>query len=413
MDMNRFTKAFIILTGALLLSWLLPWCYHFVFSKPFESPLTLYSPVTHDFMRFEWQKEDVGGYDMAGNAYTPAEFDSLMPTVNYFQLNRDNRLPKEIEGIPFNLRKVEHSNFVFRSFPRNYNRPQTGLYQMFDGATIKDGLKIPDEVFRMTSEGLEFIVMNTNKVEEELSRRFTNALLDKGFVFPARNLHYDDDVEKKYDNGFLLIDHEGSLFQLKRIDNQPLCRQIPLPDSLDLTHAFVTEYKDRRLLGFLRDRDGGFYALESHNLSLHKLPISPFDPLTQQMVISGDMFYWNVIRENAAYEDIEALDARDYHLVKTLHTDFPVFQWKKVRSWIFPFRLDFRSGYDRYMKPRFSSWSWNALPMGLLLALAWFFIQRRYRRHRNEAPWIGWTESVGVLLFGWYLFLPLLLTLRR
>ncbi len=410
--MNKIIKLFIILTAALLLAWLLPLSYQFIFSKPFESPLTLYSPVKHDFLRFEFQKEDIGGYDMDGNSYTMAEFDSLMPTVNYFQLNRDGRLPKEVDGVPFNLKKVEHSNFAFRSFPRNYNYARAALYQLVDGATIKDGLRVPDHVFRMTGKGLEFILMENNAIDKELSERFTSALLGQGFVFPAKYLDYDDNMEKKYDNGFLMIDQKGGLFQLKRVGEQPVCRHIALPDSIHLTHTFVTEYKDRKLLGFLRDEEGGFYALET-NLSLHKLPIPAFDPEKDQMIISGDMLYWNVIRETSKYEFIAAIDANDYHLVKTMESHFPTFGWEKTRDWIFPFRMDFTSGTDRFMKPRLSGFSWEAILLNSLLAMGWFFLQKRLRRHSRHSGSSGLLESAGILVAGWFLFIPLLLTIHK
>ena len=41
-------KTIIVLLAAALLAWALPWCYAFVCSEPQESPLTLYSCVTHD-----------------------------------------------------------------------------------------------------------------------------------------------------------------------------------------------------------------------------------------------------------------------------------------------------------------------------------------------------------------------------
>ena len=47
-------KTIIVLLAAALLAWALPWCYAFVCSEPQESPLTLYSCVTHDFATFSF-----------------------------------------------------------------------------------------------------------------------------------------------------------------------------------------------------------------------------------------------------------------------------------------------------------------------------------------------------------------------
>ena len=75
-------KTIIVLLAAALLAWALPWCYAFVCSEPQESPLTLYSCVTHDFATFSFEgHDDAAGYDPAGNPYTERQFDSIMPTV--------------------------------------------------------------------------------------------------------------------------------------------------------------------------------------------------------------------------------------------------------------------------------------------------------------------------------------------
>jgi len=122
-------KTIIVLLAAALLAWALPWCYAFVCSEPQESPLTLYSCVTHDFATFSFEgHDDAAGYDPAGNPYTERQFDSIMPTVFTRRLAEEGRLPERIDGIPFDAREVELSNFVFRASPSELNRPQIGLY---------------------------------------------------------------------------------------------------------------------------------------------------------------------------------------------------------------------------------------------------------------------------------------------
>ena len=87
-------KTIIVLLAAALLAWALPWCYAFVCSEPQESPLTLYSCVTHDFATFSFEgHDDAAGYDPAGNPYTERQFDSIMPTVFTRRLAEEGRLP--------------------------------------------------------------------------------------------------------------------------------------------------------------------------------------------------------------------------------------------------------------------------------------------------------------------------------
>ena len=69
--MIKSIKTGIILLAALLLAWLLPWCYAFVFASPSWSPFTLYSCVTHGFASVDFDRENnVAGRDLQGNTYT-------------------------------------------------------------------------------------------------------------------------------------------------------------------------------------------------------------------------------------------------------------------------------------------------------------------------------------------------------
>ena len=85
--MIKSIKTGIILLAALLLAWLLPWCYAFVFASPSWSPFTLYSCVTHGFASVDFDRENnVAGRDLQGNTYTQQQFDSILPTFYYRQL---------------------------------------------------------------------------------------------------------------------------------------------------------------------------------------------------------------------------------------------------------------------------------------------------------------------------------------
>ena len=262
-------KTIIVLLAAALLAWALPWCYAFVCSEPQESPLTLYSCVTHDFATFSFEgHDDAAGYDPAGNPYTERQFDSIMPTVFTRRLAEEGRLPERIDGIPFDAREVELSNFVFRASPSELNRPQIGLYQLLESAPGREGFRTPDDVFRITERGIEFVKMADNRIDAEKSERFDRVMKKKGFVFPARRIAGNASTYKHYDNGYLLLDATGTPFQMKQLCGRPFVRRIERPDSVTFTHAFVTEFPDKRLLGFLGDDRGGIHALEA-DYSLH------------------------------------------------------------------------------------------------------------------------------------------------
>ena len=139
--MIKSIKTGIILLAALLLAWLLPWCYAFVFASPSWSPFTLYSCVTHGFASVDFDRENnVAGRDLQGNTYTQQQFDSILPTFYYRQLAAEGRFPSEIEGVAVESRDVERTNFMFRTSPGEINRRRPTVYQLLESMPDRHGI---------------------------------------------------------------------------------------------------------------------------------------------------------------------------------------------------------------------------------------------------------------------------------
>lgn len=98
--MKRFSTILLYVTIAFLLLWQLPWCYNFFVVKPEKTPFTLYSFVIGDFALMG-QEEGKGTVrrDAAGNIYSEAAFDSILPMFYFRQLMSDERFPDTINGI--------------------------------------------------------------------------------------------------------------------------------------------------------------------------------------------------------------------------------------------------------------------------------------------------------------------------
>ena len=92
--MRRFSTILLYVTISFLLLWQLPWCYNFFVVKPEKTPFTLYSFVIGDFAQMG-QEEGKGSVrrDLAGNIYSEAAFDSILPMFYFRQLMSDERFP--------------------------------------------------------------------------------------------------------------------------------------------------------------------------------------------------------------------------------------------------------------------------------------------------------------------------------
>ncbi len=400
--MIRTAKLFLYFTATALTAWLLPWFYHFVTDSSHNTPFTLYSCVTENFVSIGYSEEHgLRRQDASGKSYSDREFDSILPFFYYRQLLSDDRLPDTIAGVPVTPREIGLRNFMFRKNPSDLNKKKPALYPLLEAMSGRVDLAMPEDVFRINHR-IEFVDMATNSVNEEKSERFTKALAAKGFEFPARYVEGNPTTHKEYDEGYFLLDKGGKLFHLKQLRGRPYVRHIPLPEGVVVGDIFITEFSDRAFYALLTDTGGGFYVMGNPGYELRKLPVENFNPRTEDIVVIGDMLHWTVKISGSAGERLYAVDARDYLLVDTLSYPSEESTGRKIGRWLFPFELKFTSYDDGYVFPRLKDFSWAALGVNAILAVVLLIIRRR----RNRKALMG--VAAGVLLFGSFLFIPLL-----
>ena len=133
--MRRFSTILLYVTIAFLLLWQLPWCYNFFVVKPEKTPFTLYSFVIGDFAQMG-QEEGKGTVrrDLAGNIYSEAAFDSILPMFYFRQLMSDERFPDTIQGIAMTPKMVQTEKLQLPQCAFGYKRtfyralPTDGIY---------------------------------------------------------------------------------------------------------------------------------------------------------------------------------------------------------------------------------------------------------------------------------------------
>ena len=353
--MKRFSQILLYVTIVLLLVWQLPWCYNFFTSKPEKTPFTLYSFVIDDFAMMG-QEGDKGMVrrDLSGNTYTQAQFDSILPMFYVRQLMADERFPDTINGVPVTPRLVQMENFNFRTVPSDINAPRIGLYPLLESMSGRVDLKMPGDVFRITDTGIEFVTIASNTIDHEKSSRFTEAMKKKGFVFPALEISGNPTTRKDYDEGYMLLDANRHLFHLKQVKDRPYVRAVDLPAGLELKHLFITEFKNRKTLAFMTDVNNTLYVLNNKTYDVVKVGIPAFNPEADAMTVMGNMFDWTIRITRPHIELYYAVDANDYSLIKVM--ELPASELsvaEKVGKYIFPLRLSFTSGTDKYVRARF------------------------------------------------------------
>ena len=342
--MIRFSKLFLYVTVAILLVWQLPWCYAFLTLKPAKTPFTMYSSVLGDFIITQLdENKQLHRYDTQGNTYTQQQVDSLLPALYLRQLTADERFPDTICGRAVSPKDIQQTNFTFKSVPSAINAPQTGIYFLMESMSKRVDLKMPEDAFRFTHKGIEFIRMETNTVDEAKSKGFTDVLVEKGFTFPARYASGNPTTRKDYDEGYLILDAKQQLFHLKCTKGRPYVKALPLPAGVVPEYVFITEFRSRLTLGYLVDSNHHFYIINSDG-SIIRSELPSFDPAKDELTIFGNMFDWTVKISTHKDECFYALDAKDYtlikeHVYKDIHRSIP--------------GLSFTSPDDKFVKPRF------------------------------------------------------------
>lgn len=388
--MIRYSKFIVYFTAIVLGAWLLPWLYHFATPSPVNLPFTLYSCVSHTFAYIDRSSGENVYRDETGKVYSSTEFDSILPTFYYRQLIADGRLPKTISGKPADAKSIQRGNFIFRHIPSNVNVNSVPLYALLEGMSGRVDLTMPDDVFRL-GKRMEFINMKSNKVDEEKSIRFTQALLDKGFVFPARCVAGNPTSRKEYDEGYLIVDAHYQVFHVKCLRGRPFVRNTGISPELKMKYAFVTEFRNHRYYGFLTDAENRMYVLEAKTYQLRPLPVEYFDPEKQGLTVFGDDYYWTLQVSGDKQVDYYAVEAENYGLAARKTVVTPSDRAEYVGSYLFPFQLTFTSSADKFVYPRIMQFSAIAYLLNLCLAIVYLC--------RNKKPYNKKIFGALLLLF--------------
>lgn len=356
--MKTLGRILFIFTLIVLLLWLLPWTYRFLTATSSNSPFILYSGIINDFAILDRTDGEASYSDLSGNRYTEAQFDSILPLFYCRQLMAEERLPDTLHGIAITPRSIQTGNFIFRMTPLTVNARTVPLYPLLESMSGRVDLEMPDDVFRMNGR-MEFIDMASNSIKEGKSRLFTDMLMKKGFIFPARLVAGNPTVKKDYDEGYLIVDHRGQLFHVKQVKSRPYVRPIEVPTGVDIAHVFVTEFRDRRSLAFLTDSEQRFWVLRTGTYEFVQVDIPPFDPKTMSLTIIGNMFDWTLIVDNGYKKAFYAVSASDCKSLGTMEraatAPSPA---REIGKYVFPVRIEFSSTLNKDIFPKLTLGKW-------------------------------------------------------
>lgn len=343
--MRYFSKIFLYFILLFIAVWIIPWCYAFFQTDHSYPGLTLYSPISKNFLMVRVGESDLNRMwmNIDGTVYTREESDSLLPFFFIRQLVSDGRFPDSVCGTPVTAQLASANNFTFYKSAYDTNQNSPKLYPLMESQSKRVDLEMPSDVFRITDSSIEFIDMESKEINTSKSNLFTSVMNKKGFNYPATIVNGNPTTRKEYDDGYLILDANHKLFHLKQNVGRPFVRAVETPDSINLEQAFLTEFKSHKIIGLVCDDKGHIFVLQN-DYQLKLVDVGPYDPHSDQLVIYGNLLDWTVIIRKDDVHCIYAVNADDYSLIKNVNIEI---EDNSI------FGLHFTSSKDKYVYPRF------------------------------------------------------------
>ncbi len=342
----------ILLFVTVVCSWGIPALVKKASDNQERYPFVYYSSLLKEFCFTEFDGRKDSRHDASGRIYTREQFDSIMPLLNYRQLLSNGIMPDSIDGIAIDPRTLRTKQVVFRYGPRDLQTPSYGLYIMYESLSGRVNLESPGDVFRLKDK-IEFIDIQTNKVNQKKSDQFQEALEKNGFQFPAQWTSGNLNIRKPYDEGYFSLDAAGKLYHIKMINGRPYVRDTKAGEQMEVAHFSMLEVADKRFYGFVFDRKGQVYILEEKAGKYNplKLGIDPINLKKDELSIMGNLLYWNVATENESGKKVFALKSGDLERVDSCFIPAPENKWDTYAAWLFPAYLTFKSKTSDYIRP--------------------------------------------------------------
>jgi hypothetical protein len=399
----KLSRYALILLAIAVMSVYLPRLYHKVFDEKTGKTQLFFSPVIKKFIFREMVGEghQFVTRDETGKDYDRQTFETLMPFIYYKNMDLWGKLPLHIDGHVFDKETMKKNRQVFELKPHMIadRSPRIQVFPLLESQPGRTRLRFPEDAFRMTDR-MEFINVDTNTVDKRLTEQFTGALKKAGFVFPARLVAGRVSILKSFDEGFFVVDANGSVYHVKRAKGQPVVIKTPIPSDLAVRNIKVTENKKREIYGTLLTEGGELYLITYDNYRLIKLPLENYNPNTMDFKL-----LINPLCRTAVYSDDHtiyavAMDTRYRPIAQYQRVMFSGRRTLTDRIYeaIFPFYIkttDKTSGYLRFDV----IWNGRMTFIGIAFSLL-FAIVVMYKRKLDRRK--HWPDFAIIMFTGLY-----------
>ncbi len=395
----KFSRIVLILTVIFVLSIVVPKYYWMMFEKNHSTPLIVYSSLLKDFIYSKRDRGTIIRYDNKGKVISKKQFEALAPLYFYRSLFYFGKMPAQIDTYKVTSKSLKLNTIFTQIKPEQISTPQIMLFPLIESKPDGPKLQMPNDFFRITDK-MEFLDCETNTIIPDLTNRFTKALKNVGFIFPAKKIFGNPSVMKPYDDGYFVVDSKNQLFHIKRVHNNPYVKKITLPKGVIPIYIAVTEMELREFHALLISADSELYIISFKNYKPIKMPIKNYDYHSMKIRFQGNPLYRVITVISDTSLSLFVTD-RKYNFVdeyKETWTSKYETTAGKVLSAVFPFSLQITSAHSNLIDFYFKFNGTISLVGMIISLLIYIFIQRRKGEEATQCK----MDYLIVFLTGFY-----------
>jgi hypothetical protein len=263
--------------------------YHKYFNKYY----IFYSPVREEFIyqknfgnhHFEYGIKDEGTFGQT-------RYESYLPFVYWKNLDIQGKLPLHVKEKIFTKEQIKASRLSFSYYPKYLNPLELQLYPFINANTQEGMLRFPENVLYFGTRSIVIYNYAQGK-DERLSRKIAKKLEQLHVSFPIKKVWGKASNMKPFDLGYLFLDKEKKLFNIRRVDSKILIKQIPYPKNMDLVFIKLSENRKRVFAGYAIDKASNIYIL-SWDFKFQKLDLDGFDYKKNKLQFIANPLYYLV-----------------------------------------------------------------------------------------------------------------------
>jgi hypothetical protein len=402
-----FARCLLIIASALCLSAVLPNLFSIAVKKKDNSPYVAFSAVLEDFILVH--HSGANRYvDTEGNVYTLKEYERLMPFVFAGDLVKWGEYPAEIQGeyIPPEKAGTDWDSITVTPQGAHSANLRIQLFPLFESESEFTSISVPPELFRIDKR-MEFINVAENKVNEEKSALFTNALNEAGFKFPAKRIAGNPTNNKPYDFGYFVTDSGGEIYRIRQARSKPVIENTGIKTESEIFFTRVRENPNLPYYGLLVTNSGKVYQILKDGYRLAEIWVENYDPLSQRMTYGLDPLNITVKVSDEKGETIYASTRDGIPVKKHSIAHDRQLKYSPLYDTLFPFALSANPGKrGGFFEIRLSAD--KALAFSFSAALAVLYILFLFIRYRMP-PQKSAAEFLLIAALGIYALIAIIL----